>query len=460
MLLFVFNGTDAASIQSDIRQMLETALDEVDMNGMMSEEFDHMEVPEFTLPLNAPRLPSQTKQIHKTYDHFKDQGKKAYHCEVAKELVPFFKFLGNYTHRLRLEVKYFGKFAKFTETLGNNAPISDCTKLRRCMQGHLNYHLSSTSLVRNGIDNLDATEVLRNTISNAALTKVTLQEMLYWIKLESGAPLFLQLNQQASGEVDTVIPNTPEAESKALQIKHQVAAWCLNYWADMNPGRKAFYNKLANRAFHQALLHEVSECSWDSITQTVTSPGAQSELAAIAEFEDQDWVKDIINTGTANEGTKKTKAYVDPNIAFPFADDFSVGKIHGANIPKSAPNRHVKKTTAHTVSEKHSALATPVTHGEIIQILDDNEEDDVSVLATKTQDELVALLVKARRAHQANNAGLRAASGSGNLPRSGLVAMPPHTDAGGQKTCLTSNAHDGNADVFVSTEVSSGLGGK
>lgn len=80
------------------------------------------------------------------------------------------------------------------------------------MQGHLNYHLISTSLVINGIDNLDATEVLRNTISNAALTKVTLREMLYWIKLESGAPLFLQLTQRASGEVDAVIPNTPEAE--------------------------------------------------------------------------------------------------------------------------------------------------------------------------------------------------------------------------------------------------------
>ena len=83
--------------------------------------------------------------------------------------------------------------------------------------------------------------------------------------------------------VDAVIPNTPEAESKALRINHQVAAWCLNYWTDTNPGGKAFYNKLANRAFHQALLHEVSECSWDPITQTVTSPGAQSELAAIAD---------------------------------------------------------------------------------------------------------------------------------------------------------------------------------
>ena len=81
----------------------------------------------------------------------------------------------------------------------------------------------------NSIDNLDATEVLWNTISNTALTKVTLWEMLYQINLESRAPLFLQLTQRASGEVDAVIPNTSEGELKALWINHQVAAWCLNY---------------------------------------------------------------------------------------------------------------------------------------------------------------------------------------------------------------------------------------
>jgi hypothetical protein len=110
--------------------------------------------------------------------------------------------------------------------------------------------------------------------------------------------------------------------------------------------------------------------------------------------------------------------------------------------------------------EDHPALAPPVTQGEIIQILEDNEEDDVSVLTTKTQDELVALLVKAMRAHQVANAGLRAASGSGHLPGSGLVATPPHPDAGGQKTCPTIDAHDGNAGVAVGTEVRSGPGGK
>ena len=67
--------------------------------------------------------------MHKGYDHFKEQRKKAFHCKVAKDQVLFFLFLGGYAHYLRLEVKYFGKFAKFTKTLANNAPLSDCTKL-------------------------------------------------------------------------------------------------------------------------------------------------------------------------------------------------------------------------------------------------------------------------------------------------------------------------------------------
>ena len=149
--------------------------------------------------------------------------------------------------------------------------------------------------------------------------------------------MFLQLTQRASGEVDAVIPNTPEAELKALQINHQVAVWCLNYWADTNPGGKAFFNKLANRAFNHALLHKVRKCAWDSATQTVTSPSAQSEIAAIAEFEDQGWLKDIINVGTAKEGAKKTK------VGGP-AGEFPANIFYPSRIPKKNPsaNNHKK----------------------------------------------------------------------------------------------------------------------
>jgi hypothetical protein len=142
---------------------------------------------------------------------------------------------------MKLDTKYFGKFAKLTDTLGNNATLSDCTRLRRCIQGHLNYHLSSMSITIHGIDNLDAAETLRNTANGSKIARFSLRDMLYRIHMENGSPLFLQLSQRSSGEVDAVIPNTPEAELMAEQMNVQIAAWCHFYWKSTNPGGERFY---------------------------------------------------------------------------------------------------------------------------------------------------------------------------------------------------------------------------
>ncbi len=77
----------------------------------------------------------------------------------------------------------------------------------------------------------------------------------------------------------------------AEQMNIQIAAWCHFYWKDTNPGAEKFYHKLSDRAFSQVLLHEIGDCTWDSKLKAVTSPNAQSEMSAIAEFEQQDWVK-------------------------------------------------------------------------------------------------------------------------------------------------------------------------
>jgi hypothetical protein len=112
MLFFVCNGTDQASIISDTNQMLDTALDDVEQNGMLSEEFENKEIPHFTICLNVPRLPAETKlSNNKGYDHYKEQGKKAIYFEVAKEEINYFKYLSAHAHRLKLDVKYFGKSA-------------------------------------------------------------------------------------------------------------------------------------------------------------------------------------------------------------------------------------------------------------------------------------------------------------------------------------------------------------
>ncbi len=89
----------------------------------------------------------------------------------------------------------------------------------------------------------------------------------------------------------------------------------------------------------------------------MTSPRAQTKLAAIVEFEQQDWVQQLTQ-GNATQGI--TKQHVDLNVAFPFQDNFLVGTIHGANANKAAtPNKNKE-----------------------IEIQDD--DNDVSILTTKT----------------------------------------------------------------------------
>jgi hypothetical protein len=400
MLLFVCNGTDQASIISDAKQMFDTALDNIKQNGMLPEEFKNKDIPHFTLYLNVPRLPAKTKSLNnKGYDHYKEHGKKVFHFKMAKEEINYFKHLSAHAHRMKLNVKYFGKFAKFTGMLGNNALLSNCTHLRQCIQGHLNYHLSLRSIANNGINMLDASEYLRNPAKRKSIVRLTLRNLLYRIALENKAPLFLQLSQRPSGEVDAIIPNTAKAEQMAERINIQIAAWCHFYWKKLNPGAKRFYRKLSYRAFSQVLLHKIGDCTWDSSLKAVTSPSAQSEMLAIKEFKQQDWVKLLLQDSGAQQ---PTKAHVNPNVAFPFQDDFSIRTIHGANAKAST----------------QSTAAAP-TATEVVEIQD--KEDDVSVLTAKTTS----------KAQSEVTVGSWVASGSNPVSGPTAVSTQPGAASGG-----------------------------
>jgi hypothetical protein len=98
-LLFVCNGTDTASIMLDTKQMLDSAYKDIEENSMMLEEFKNKDIPHFTLRVKVPCLPVETKlNSNKSYNHYKEDGKKALHFEVAKEDTPYFKFLSSHTH--------------------------------------------------------------------------------------------------------------------------------------------------------------------------------------------------------------------------------------------------------------------------------------------------------------------------------------------------------------------------
>ncbi len=125
-------------------------------------------------------------------------------------------------------------------------------------------------------------------------------------------------------------------------------------------------------------------------------------MASIAEFEQQDWVKLL----TQDDGTgASTTTRNDPNVAFNFQDDFSVGKIHGTNA--RAVGRDTADATAKT---------------DVVEV--DNKDDNVSVLTTKTTSE----------AQNEVNVGSRIASGSNPV-------VGPAADSTQSRT-----AHEGSTD--------------
>jgi hypothetical protein len=410
MLLFVCNSTNQGSFTTDIKQMLEIAHENIDVEGMMPKEYKIRDTPIFPLRLNIPRLPEKkSAQDNRAYDHICEQGKKAFHLEVAKPDIPFFAFFACHAHRMKLDIKYFGKFTKLTATLGNNTPLSNCNHLRQCIQGHLNFHLSSISIMINGINNLNSSETLRNMANGSKIACLSLRDMLYCIQLANKSPLFLQLSQRSSGEVDAAIPNRPEVELMAKWINVQVAAWCHFYWNATNTGGERFYRKLSDRAFSLVLLHEISKCVRDAEEMSMTSPNAQSELSAVMEFKHQDWVKNIAQADQHN----LKKKHVDPNAAFPFQDDCSVGTIHGKNMATQSKDQADGMGTKDTTK--------------FIKISD--TDNDISVLTFKMHGKLLTLLVQERRKSK-SAAGNRDASGSMPLVSS-LTANATPTGATG-----------------------------
>jgi hypothetical protein len=161
----------------------------------MPKEFKNLDILTFALKINASCFPEKKScQDSRMYDHLSEQGKKAFHLEVTEKDIQFFKFLANHLHQMKLIIKFFRKFAKLTATLGNNAPLSECMKLWQCIQGHLNFHLSSMSISIFSIDNLDALESLQNTVNGMTIARLSLCDLLYCIKLTNKLPLFLQLS--------------------------------------------------------------------------------------------------------------------------------------------------------------------------------------------------------------------------------------------------------------------------
>ncbi len=121
-----------------------------------------------------------------------------------------------------------------------------------------------------------------------------------------------------------------------------------------------------------------------------------------------------------NHSSSSKKKYVNPNVAFPFQDDFSVGTIHGANV---------------TLANSRTAPAA----SETIKIADD--DDNISVLTSKSLAENGNLppTEESRSEHVVRN---QVDSGSNQNPISGPTANATTAGAEGDSPTTSAGSKD------------------
>ncbi len=152
-------------------------------------------------------------------------------------------------------------------------------------------------------------------------------------------------------------------------------------------------------------------------------------MASIKEFQQLDWVK-ALTQGEINNTTKLPLARIDPNVAFNFQDNFSVGTIHGNN---TSPTNNGKKA------------ATSATNA--IKIHDNDDDDDVSVITThdNDDDDDVSVITTKTNNDVPNEAsdGSRVASGSNPNVGPSKGHTQPETARGGSQDSAATGSADG-----------------
>ena len=212
--------------------------------------------------------------------------------------------------------------------------------------GHANYQGSMTGETISGIYLLDGTVAL--TQGNGS---VSLRQVLFtYFKMKDKYSIFAELHQtEEMGPVLAIIPACAEAERLVQMMNKQVAAFLYYFLLDASLP-EVFIKALLKETCNPMLVKEISDCDWDSDTQTLTTPEEKQQDDALDDLEGASWYKNAFDLQELGIKTLKITADKNPEALFDLdADALSYATIH---------NRHLKPTyNVDTENDESEALA-------------------------------------------------------------------------------------------------------
>jgi hypothetical protein len=276
-------------------------------------------IPKHSEPVNMSRLPSNIQTC-----------RRVLHLEIDKKDQEFVSHLVKYTKKSGLYNQWWGTHAHPTEGVDWQSTPGDIKRAAKFAVKTTNYNASMTSI--NVFGFLDLNDVIHATKPNGSIVRTfTGRECLTSLfKFQDSSSLIAEVHQQVPlGSVSLIYPNTPEGEKLITGLAKQIAAFSMGHLSDQKVDASFIQNFLKTFVDPQ-LIHEASQCEWDSETQTLLTPTELADNSAAMDLEDQGWWRNVVVQYETKKGLGK-RSYAAPQALFDLDGTQSIKTMHEAN---------------------------------------------------------------------------------------------------------------------------------
>ena len=306
-------------------------------NDMLIDDFtfdpndlpENSTIPAIELRLQVPKLPGQDTSHFNKLEYRVQNNRRAYHVECDKRFSEAIKRLTQLAKEFHIVTDYWGKHAHLSEVADSSSSPSEVKDLCKVSQKHTNYQITMTVEDLLGITNLDAAASLYNEAGEATRGLTLRHVLLTKFKLRDGFQLIAEVHQSAApmSPVQVVIPQTPEAEKMILMMNKNFPAFLTFVLRDLHFPEQAI-QEYVRRCCCQVKAAEISECSWNSDTATLTTP-QDLRRSSTDDFSSASWYKDAFADLGISRG--KGKPTPPPENLFKLDEERSVFTIHKRN---------------------------------------------------------------------------------------------------------------------------------
>jgi hypothetical protein len=172
------------------------------------------------------------------------------------------------------------------------------------------------------------------------------------------------------GQVQAVIPNTPEAKQMILMLNKNLPSYIGNILKDQGLP-ELFLLDLVKKSCCPTQLSEMANCTWELDTGTLTTHQEAAEEKNHVVLETASWFKEaFVDLGSRVDGKPKKPA-PPPKTLFNLKDDRSVKTVHhcheqaattgGSTPPRKGKGKVVKMASSDEESASSSSQDRPRT---------------------------------------------------------------------------------------------------